>query len=144
MTTAALSPVARRVTYALLFEGIGLVISTLGLLAFSGSDTLTAGGAALGTMTIALLYNYAFNWVFEAWEARQPVRGRSPRRRLAHGILFEGGLVLLMVPFLAWWMGVGLVEAFLYDAGLVVFFAVYTLVFTWAFDRVFGLPESAR
>ena len=59
-------------------------------------------------------------------------------------MLFEGGLVLLMVPFLAWWMGVGLIEALVYDAGLLAFFAVYTLGFTWAFDRIFGLPASAR
>lgn len=52
MRTLSLSPVARRVVYALLFEAIGLVITTLGLLAFSGKDTATAGGAALGSMII--------------------------------------------------------------------------------------------
>lgn len=142
--TAALSPIARRVTYALLFESIGLVVTTLALRAFAGSDTATAGGAAFGAMLLALVYNYLFNWGFEAWESRQPVRGRSLRRRLAHGALFEGGLMLALVPFLAWWMGIGLVEAFLYDAALIVFFGLYTLGFTWAFDRVFGLPASAR
>jgi len=29
------------------------------------------------------------------------------------------------------------------DLGLVIFFLVYTFVFNWAFDRVFGLPASA-
>jgi uncharacterized membrane protein len=139
-----LSPVRRRLVYALSFEGIGLVISTLGLMLFSGQQAATAAGASAGTMLIALAYNYVFNWGFESWERRQPVRGRSLRRRLVHGALFEAGLMVLMVPFLAWWMGVGLIEALLYDAGLLVFFAVYTLAFTWAFDRVFGLPASAR
>jgi uncharacterized membrane protein len=41
-------------------------------------------------------------------------------------------------------MGIGLIEALIYDAGLIIFFAVYAVVFTWAFDRIFGLPESAR
>lgn len=144
MTPPDLSPIARRITYALLFEGIGIAITTLGLLAFSDSDAATAGGAAVGSMVLALGFNYVFNWGFEAWEKRQPVKGRSTRRRLAHGILFEGGLVLVLVPFLAWWMGVGLIEAFLYDIGLIAFFAVYTMAFTWAFDRIFGLPASAR
>jgi uncharacterized membrane protein len=27
--------------------------------------------------------------------------------------------------------------------GLLVFFFVYAIAFTWAFDRVFGLPASA-
>jgi uncharacterized membrane protein len=139
-----LSPIRRRILFALMFEGIGLAITTLGLMAFSGDDATTAGGAAMGTMTIALIYNYAFNWAFETWEKRQPTRGRSLKRRLAHGALFEGGLVLLMVPFLAWWMSTGLIEALVYDIGLLIFFAVYTIGFTWAFDRVFGLPASAR
>lgn len=139
-----LTPVRRRILYAVLFESIGLVITTLGLMAFSSSDAGTAGGAAFGSMAIALAYSYAFNWGFETWERRQPTRGRSAKRRLAHGALFEGGLVLLMVPFLAWWMGIGLIEALIYDAGLLAFFAVYTLGFTWAFDRIFGLPASAR
>jgi uncharacterized membrane protein len=95
-------------------------------------------------MTLALAYNYLFNWGFEAWERRQPVRGRSWKRRLAHGALFEAGLMAVLVPFLAWWLQVGLVEAFLYDLGLLAFFAVYTVAFTWAFDRIFGLPLSAR
>ena len=139
-----LSPVARRVVYALSFEGIGLAVSTAGLMLFSGTDALTASTASLGTMTIALIYNYVFNWAFETWERRQPIRGRPWRVRLIHGALFEFGLVVLMVPFLAWWMQIGLVEALVYDIGLVVFFAVYTLGFTLAFDKFFGLPQSAR
>ena len=139
-----MSPVLRRVIYAVLFEAIGLIISTLGLLAFSDQDARTAGGAALGSMIIALLFNYVFNAGFEAWERRQTVKGRNLRRRIVHGALFEGGLLILMVPFLAWWMDVTLWQALVYDAGLLVFFAVYTFAFTWAFDRVFGLPASAR
>jgi uncharacterized membrane protein len=139
-----MSPILRRVIYAILFETIGLIISTLGLLAFSDQDAKTAGGAALGSMIIALLFNYVFNAGFEAWERRQTVKGRSLRRRLVHGALFEGGLLILMVPFLAWWMDVTLWQALVYDAGLLVFFAVYTFGFTWTFDRVFGLPASAR
>ena len=142
--TQDLSPARRRILFALLFEGIGLLLSTAGLMLFSGSDAGTAGGASAGAMIVALAYNYGFNWLFERWEKRQPKRGRDLKRRLLHGALFEGGLMLLLVPWLAFWMGIGLVEAFLYDAGLIAFFAVYTLAFTWAFDRIFGLPLSAR
>lgn len=144
MVRIEMSPVRRRVVFAVMFEGIGLAITTLGLMAFSGSDSATAGGAAFGTMTLALAYNYLFNWAFEAWERRQSVRGRSWKRRLAHGALFEGGLMAVLVPFLAWWLQVGLLEAFLYDLGLLAFFAVYTVAFTAVFDRVFGLPLSAQ
>ena len=34
-------------------------------------------------------------------------------------------------------------EALVADIGILLFFLVYTVVFTWAFDRVFGLPQAA-
>lgn len=94
--------------------------------------------------SVALAWNYAFNALFERWEARQAQRGRSLARRIAHGIGFEGGLVFWLVPVMAWWLSIGWWEAFLADLALLLFFMVYTVVFTWAFDRIFGLPASAR
>ena len=45
---------------------------------------------------------------------------------------------------MAWWLKVSLLEALVADLGLLLFFFAYTVAFTWAFDRVFGLPASAR
>src|SRR5512147_2640700 len=94
--------------------------------------------------SVALAWNYVFNQLFERWEARQAVKGRSWRRRLAHGVGFEGVLVILLVPLMAWWLETSLLKAFVADLGIVAFFFVYAVAFTWAFDRVFGLPDSAR
>jgi uncharacterized membrane protein len=92
---------------------------------------------------IALTWNYAFNWLFERWESRQSVGGRSFARRLAHGVGFEGGLTVLLIPVMSLWLNISPLEAFLANLGLLVFFFVYAIAFTWAFDRVFGLPASA-
>src|SRR5262249_20534076 len=92
---------------------------------------------------IAVLWNLGFNMLFERWESRQTVRGRGLRRRIAHAIGFEGGLVAFLVPVFAWWLGVSLWQALVMDLGLVVFFLVYTFVFNWAFDMIFGLPAAA-
>ena len=97
----------------------------------------------MASSVIAVVWNLAFNTVFEAWESRQKVRGRSVARRIAHAIGFEGGLAAILVPVFAWWLGIGLWEAFLFDAALLVFFLVYTFVFNWSFDSAFGLPASA-
>lgn len=139
-----MSPTLRKITYAVSFETLGILMGAAVLRLFSGApakDTLllSATGAA-----IALLWSYLFNTLFEAWEARQTVRGRSFLRRAAHALLFEGGLTVIMLPVTAWLLAVPLALAFAYEAGLIAFYLAYAYVFTWAFDRLFGLPASAR
>jgi uncharacterized membrane protein len=41
------------------------------------------------------------------------------------------------------WLDISPLEAFLANLGLLALFFVYAIAFTWAFDRVFGLPASA-
>lgn len=141
--TAPLPPFWRKTIYAVSFELIGIIVATLGLLIMSDATPSQSLVVSVVGATVALAWSYGFNTLFEAWEARQTLRGRPWGRRIAHAILFEGGLVVLLVPFLAWWLGVTLVQALVYEAGLIVLFTVYTFVFTWAFDRIFGLPQSA-
>lgn len=93
--------------------------------------------------TIALSWNYVFNALFERWEKKQTTKGRSWRRRLVHGAGFEGGLVLVLVPLTAYWLSISLWQALLAEIGLLLTFFIYAIVFTWAFDKVFGLPASA-
>lgn len=133
----------RRVLYVTLYEliAIGVVTLAMGLLTDHGWGS--SGGMAVGSSAIAVVWNLVFNYFFERWELRQPVRGRSPLRRVAHAIGFEGGLLLWLVPFIAWWLGVSLWQALLLDVGLLLFFLCYTFVFTWVFDRLFGLPAAA-
>ena len=113
------------------------------------SALLMVGAGASGVMavvasTLAIAWNVAFNHLFEKWEARQTVKGRSVLRRVVHALGFEGGLALMLIPLMAWWFGVSLWEATLMEAGLLVFFLVYTYAFNCGFDRIFGLPASAQ
>jgi uncharacterized membrane protein len=50
---------------------------------------------------------------------------------------------MVLIPLMAWWFGDSLGEATVMEAGLLVFFLVYTYAFNWCFDHVFGLPASA-
>jgi uncharacterized membrane protein len=101
-------------------------------------------GLALVLSGIALTWNYAFNWLFERWESRQAVRGRSFFRRLTHGAGFEGGLVIILLPVMSLWLDISLTAALVANMGLLAFFFFYAIAFTWCFDRVFGLPASAQ
>ena len=135
--------IKRKIVYVTLYEIIAIACTSAGLALLGGHGGAQAGVAAVGASAIAVVWNLVYNAAFESWEARQTVRGRSMLRRAAHAIGFEIGLVVFIVPLFAWWLKVSLWEAFLLDLGLIVFFLVYTYVFSLAFDRMFGLPASA-
>ncbi len=138
-----LAPRIRRVLQAILYEifAIAFVGPVLSF-AFDKPQTSTLGLAVV-LSTIALTWNYVFNSLFERWEARQAVKGRSWARRLAHGTGFEGGLTIILIPVMSFWLDIPPLAAFIANLGLLAFFFFYAIAFTWAFDRVFGLPASA-
>jgi len=136
-------PKRRRVLQAILYEALAIAFVGPVLSAVFDEPPASTLGLAVVLSSIALAWNYVFNTLFERWESRQAVRGRSWARRLVHGLGFEGGLVVILVPVMALWLNTSPLNAFLANLGLLGFFLVYALAFTWAFDRVFGLPESA-
>lgn len=139
-----MSPVHRRVLQAVLYEAIAVAMVGPAVAWMFATSLHSSALLALAMSSIALAWNYVFNGLFERWEARQTVKDRSVGRRLLHGIGFEGGLVLFLVPLMAWWLNISLLQALIADLAILAFFFVYAIAFTWAFDRVFGLPESAR
>ena len=133
----------RRIIYVSLYEAIAIAVSSLIFIAI-GQKASDSGIMAVAASVIAICWNLSFNHLFEKWEARQTVKGRSVLRRVVHAIGFEGGLALVLIPLMAWWFNITLWEAAVMEAGLLVFFMVYTFAFNWAFDRLFGLPASAQ
>jgi uncharacterized membrane protein len=135
--------IKRKIVYVTLYEAIAIASTTAGLAGLADHVAGAAGIAAVLASATAVVWNLVYNTLFEAWEARQATRGRSLLRRVVHAIGFEGGLVLAIVPMFAWALDTSLVDAFLLDIGLVVFFVLYSFAFNWAFDLVFGLPKAA-
>lgn len=130
--------------YVTLYEAIAIALSSWGFAAGSGESMGKSLTLAVVASATAVAWNLIFNLLFEAWEARQPVKGRSVSRRMAHALGFEGGLAMILIPIITWWLDVTLWRALVLNGGLMLFFLVYTYVFAWCFDRVFGLPEAAR
>jgi uncharacterized membrane protein len=139
-----MTPTRRKIFYAISFETLGTLVASGYLLLVSEASPTSSLALSVLTATIALCWSFAFNSLFEAWEALQAVKGRSLRHRTVHALLFEGGLVLICIPVMAWWLQVGLLAAAMFEAGLIVLFIACTYLFTLGFDRIFGLPASAR
>lgn len=133
----------RKLVYVFLFETIAIAFTSL-VLVVLGHDPFYSTSVSAVVSIIAVVWNLIWNTCFEFWEARQFVRGRNLRRRIVHASGFEGGLAMMTVPLFAWWLEISLWQALLLDAGFLLFFLVYTFIFSWCFDRIFGLPLSAQ
>lgn len=131
-----------RLRHALAFEILGLLLITPLASAVLGLTLDHIGVVTLGSALIALGWTYGFNWAFDAVKLR--LTGTTQKGlalRVGHAMLFELGLLLLLGPFIAWWLGISLWQAALLDLAFSGFYMVYALAFNWAYDRLFPLPE---
>jgi uncharacterized membrane protein len=134
-----------RIRHALSFEIIGLILVVpLGALFFH-HPMQDIGVVTVVSSVVATVWNYLYNWGFDhALQRLTGSVGKSIPVRVGHAVLFELGLVVLLMPFVAWYLGIGIIEALLLDVSLAVFYMGYAFVFNWAYDRVFPIPGAAR
>ena len=132
-----------RVRHALSFEIVGLAIFTpLAMLAFD-QPAMDMGVIGLISATVATLWNFVFNMGFDrAMIRRTGSAAKSVPVRILHTLMFEGGLVVLLIPMIAWYLGITLWQALVMDIAIVAFYLVYTFFFNVAYDRVYPLPEA--
>lgn len=130
-----------RIRHAISFEIIGLLLVTpLGAWAY-GMPLEDIGVVSLVSATIATLWNYLFNLLFD--HAMVRFLGdlhKTITVRLFHAALFEAGIVILLMPFIAWYLDVSLFHALTMDVSFSLFYMVYAFGFNWGYDRVFPIP----
>ena len=135
---------ADRIRHAISFEIIGLLIITpLGAWAFS-QPVGAMGLAVLAGATLATLWNYVYNLGFD--HAMLRLRGRVQKTialRVLHAVLFEAGLLVAMLPIIAWTFSISLREAFVMDIGFAGFYLIFAFLFNWAYDLIFPIPLTA-
>ena len=131
-----------RLRHALSFEIIALLIVVpLGAVVFD-KPLHDIGIVGVVSATLATAWNFAYNTVFDI--ALHRMTGstlKSLRARILHAVTFEVGLLIVLLPFIAWYLGVTLWQALVMDLAFAAFYVVYAFVFNLAYDRLFPLPE---
>ncbi|WP_449043661.1 PACE efflux transporter [Paracoccus versutus] len=134
-----------RVRHALMFETIGLAIITPATAWLYGKPLLDMGVVGVGAATLATVWTFVFNLGFD--HAMRWLHGHTRKalhHRLLHTLLFEGGLLVMLLPPMAWYLGMTLWQTLLLDLFIVAFYLVYNFVFNIAYDRIFPLPDIPR
>ncbi|GAA0956777.1 PACE efflux transporter [Actinocorallia libanotica] len=135
--------VKRKLVYVGGYEGLGWVVGSAVMTLLTGTPPTTTGPLTLTITLIATVWNLVFTTLFEAWERRRRDRTRTVFRRVLHAVGFQATLVCILIPLIAWWLEITLLQAFLLDLVFIVYVPFYTFAYNWAFDRILGLPASA-
>ncbi|WP_174803865.1 PACE efflux transporter [Martelella limonii] len=131
-----------RLRHALSFEIIALILVVpLGALVFH-MPMQDIGVVSVASAILAALWNMVYNYAFD--RGMQGLYGSTEKAlpsRIVHAVLFELGLLVVLMPFIAWYLGISLWHALLMDVSFALFYMVYALGFNWAYDAIFPLPE---
>lgn len=132
--------IKRRIIQAISYEVILLALFVPIISLVFKKEIVTSISLGIILMVIALLWNIIFNFLFEQWEKRQHATHRLIKHRIYHAVGFEGGLMIITVPILAWFLQLGIWQTIVLDIGVTLAIMVYTFIFQWAFDSIFGEP----
>jgi len=148
-TAPALRSFPDRLRQIALFELGGLVLITPPFVWASG---VPVGDSVLLLAALALIaalwngtYNTAFDWAEGRLTGRTADR-RPTRLRVLHAMGFEGGLLLVSLPLIVLWTGMGWRAALIADIGLALAYMAYAFAFNLYYDRWFpiGVVAGAR
>lgn len=131
-----------RLRHALGFEILALLLMVpLGAMAF-GIPLHDIGVVGVVSATLATLWNLIYNFGFDLALRRLTGTTWKPIHvRVVHTVLFEAGLLIVLMPFIAWYLGVSLWHAFVMDLSFALFYIIYALGFNWVYDSIFPLPD---
>ena len=132
-----------RIRHTLGFEIIGLIIFVPLASLVSGFDSHLLGSMAIVGSIIAMLWNYFYNWVFD--QVLLKMRGKVDKTvvlRILHAFLFEGGLLSLYLPLIAWYLHITLWSAFMMGVSMATFYLVYAFFYNLSYDKAFPISKT--
>ncbi|WP_394155212.1 PACE efflux transporter [Loktanella salsilacus] len=133
---------ADRIRHAISFEVLALLL-IVPLASFVFHQPMhDIGVISVVSATIAMLWNVVYNFLFDLWLKRKSGSTLKSRgMRVLHAMLFEGGLLVALMPFIAWYLQISLAQAFVMDVSFALFYMGYAYAFNWGYDWLFPLPE---
>ena len=125
----------RRIIHALSYEIILLIIIALALSFIFQMPMEVTGTLGIAMAVTSVIWNMVFNHFFEKFEAKRHLK-RTVGVRILHAIGFEGGLMLVTIPMVAYAMNMSIGQAILLDLSMTSCILVYTFIFQWCYDHI--------
>lgn len=129
------------------FEAGGLLLVTPPFAWASGVPVSESIGLLALLALIAAIWNGTYNTCFDWMDGRLTGRTadrRPVRLRVVHAIGFETGLLLVSLPIIMWWTGMGFLQALIADIALALAYTGYAFGFNMGYDRLFPIVPRAQ
>lgn len=127
--------VLERFLHALVFEVLAIGLSAPLAAVLSGHSMTDMGVVTVVIAVMALIWNMVYNALFDRFLAATR-KSKTLVLRIWHSIGFELGLLLMAIPFVVWWLNIGLWEALVLDIGLILFYLPYAYIYNLAYDTL--------
>ncbi|KLV09464.1 hypothetical protein C9I92_14110 [Photobacterium ganghwense] len=125
--------VKERILHSVLFELFALSLMMLGAKLFTQHNPAEIGAIGFALSLMAMTWNYLYNLMFDRLFGAERL-SRTLITRISHALGFEGGLLLVTIPFLMWALQLDFWTVLILDISVVLFFLVYALIFNWSYD----------
>ncbi|MCL1138980.1 PACE efflux transporter [Shewanella pneumatophori] len=124
-----------RVIHAILFEAIALAIIVPAASLFSGKQASSMLAVGVGLSLYTVVWNYFYNiWFDKQFGADRA--NRTLKTRIGHTFGFEGGIIFITVPVVAWFLEITLLQSLALEAAFLIFFFFYVIAFNWCYDNI--------
>ncbi|MCG9730047.1 PACE efflux transporter [Shewanella sp. Isolate13] len=124
-----------RIIHAILFEAVALAIIVPAASMLSGTEATSMLAVGVGLSIYTVIWNYFYNIWFDKQFGSDRVN-RTLKMRIGHTCGFEGGIIFITVPAIAWFLGITLLQALVLEAAFLVFFFFYAVAFNWCYDNI--------
>ncbi len=132
-----------RIRHTFLFELFAILIATPVVVWITNQSIAKASSLALFMSLIAMAWNFSFNIMFDQYLLQIGHKGnKTLKQRIIHGVAFEGGLVIIALPLIVYWLEISWLAALAMDIGSMLFFMLYAIAYNWLYDIVFPIPAN--
>ena len=131
-----------RVRHALLFEGVALALVIPFGSELFGLQATSMSMIGVGSAIAAMVWNYVYNLFFDRFMVR--TTGSTTKTvgvRVFHTLLFEAGLQVVLLPAIAWYLGISIMQAFSLSMAIAVFYLFYAFLFNMTYDAIFPVQD---
>jgi uncharacterized membrane protein len=124
-----------RVLQAILFEIFANVFIVFFIQFLLSKSIEKSAVLSIGSAMLAMLWNMIYNKLFDLLQQKIGFE-RGLIIRVIHAVIFELGLMIVLVPAAVLWLQITIYQALLLDISVILFFLPYTIIFNWAYDGI--------